>query len=28
VAEWLRETGCDAWVMKGITQDPEEYAHR
>ncbi len=29
VAEWLRETGCDAWVMKGLTQDPEEYAqHR
>lgn len=29
VAEWLQETGCDAWVMKGITQDPEEYAqHR
>jgi hypothetical protein len=29
VGEWLQETGCDAWVMKGITQDPEEYAqHR
>lgn len=29
VAEWLAETGCDAWVMKGLTQDPEEYAqHR
>lgn len=29
VAEWLRETGCDGWVMKGLTQDPEEYAqHR
>src|SRR6266567_4604284 len=29
VAEWLQETGCDAWVMKGLTQDPEEYAqHR
>ena len=29
VAEWLQDTGCDAWVMKGITQDPEEYAqHR
>lgn len=29
VAEWLRDTGCDAWVMKGLTQDPEEYAqHR
>ncbi|KAA6461943.1 class I SAM-dependent methyltransferase [Acidobacteria bacterium AB60] len=29
VAEWLIDTGCDAWVMKGVTQDPEEYAqHR
>ena len=29
VAEWLQDSGCDAWVMKGITQDPEEYAqHR
>lgn len=29
VAEWLEGTGCDAWVMKGLTQDPEEYAqHR
>ena len=29
VAEWLEDTGCDAWVMKGLTQDPEEYAqHR
>ena len=29
VAEWLQGTGCDAWVMKGLTQDPEEYAqHR
>jgi methylase of polypeptide subunit release factors len=29
VAEWLDGTGCDAWVMKGITQDPREYAqHR
>jgi predicted RNA methylase len=29
VAEWLAGTGCDAWVMKGLTQDPEEYAqHR
>jgi methylase of polypeptide subunit release factors len=26
VAEWLQDTGCDAWVMKGVTQDPEEYA--
>jgi len=29
VAEWIKGTGCDGWVMKGITQDPEEYAqHR
>jgi predicted RNA methylase len=26
VAEWLHGTGCDAWVMKGLTQNPEEYA--
>ena len=29
IAEWLAGTGCDAWVMKGLTQRPEEYAqHR
>jgi predicted RNA methylase len=28
VAEWLQNTGCDAWVMKGLTQDPEEYAQQ
>lgn len=29
IAEWVHDTGCDAWVMKGLTQDPEEYAqHR
>ena len=29
VGEWLQDTGCDAWVMKGLTQDPAEYAqHR
>lgn len=29
IAEWLQNNGCDAWVMKGLTQDPEEYAqHR
>jgi len=29
IAEWLDGTGCDAWVMKGVTQYPEEYAqHR
>jgi len=29
VAEWLTGTGCDAWMMKGLTQAPDEYAqHR
>ena len=29
ITEWLDGTGCDAWVMKGLTQDPGEYAqHR
>ena len=28
IAEWLDGTGCDAWVMKGTTQDPAEYAQR
>ena len=28
VAEWLQDTGCDAWVMKGFTQGPEEYAQQ
>jgi hypothetical protein len=28
VAEWLEGTGCDAWVMKGLTQNPEEYAQQ
>lgn len=29
LGEWLEGTGCDAWVMKGLTQDPAEYAqHR
>jgi methylase of polypeptide subunit release factors len=29
IAEWIQGNGCDAWVMKGLTQDPEEYAqHR
>lgn len=28
VAEWVEGTGCDAWVMKGLTQDPEEYAQQ
>jgi SAM-dependent methyltransferase len=28
VAEWLAGSGCDAWVMKGLTQAPEEYAQQ
>ena len=29
IAEWLDGTGCDAWVMKGLTQSPDDYAqHR
>ena len=29
VTEWLANSGCDAWVLKGHTQDPAEYAqHR
>ncbi len=28
IAEWLAGTGCDAWVMKGLTQDPAEYAQQ
>ena len=29
IAEWIEGSGCDAWVMKGLTQYPEEYAqHR
>ncbi len=28
LGEWLTGTGCDAWVMKGLTQDPEEYAQQ
>ena len=26
IAEWLEGSGCDVWVMKGLTQYPEEYA--
>ncbi len=26
IAEWLDGVGCDVWVMKGLTQYPEEYA--
>lgn len=28
VAEWIDGTGCDAWIMKGLTQNPEEYAQQ
>jgi SAM-dependent methyltransferase len=28
VAEWVEDTGCDAWVQKGLTEDPGEYAQR
>lgn len=29
VTEWLADSGCDAWIIKGHTQDPSEYAqHR
>ena len=24
--EWLENVGCDAWVMKGYSEDPSEYA--
>jgi len=26
LSEWLENTGCDAWVMKGYAEDPAEYA--
>jgi methylase of polypeptide subunit release factors len=26
LAGWLQNTGCDAWVIKGFTQDPSAYA--
>lgn len=26
LAGWLRNTGCDAWVIKGFTQEPSAYA--
>ena len=28
IAEWFQGTGCDAWVMKGMTQDPGDYAQQ
>ena len=26
ISEWLANTGCDAWVMKGQSLDPSQYA--
>jgi SAM-dependent methyltransferase len=26
VAGWFEGSGCDAWIMKGLTQDPSAYA--
>jgi methylase of polypeptide subunit release factors len=26
LSEWLQGTGCDAWVFRGTTQDPSQYA--
>jgi methylase of polypeptide subunit release factors len=26
VVEWFKDSGCDAWVLKGPTQDPADYA--
>lgn len=26
IAEWFEGTGCDAWVVKGYSEDPGEYA--
>jgi hypothetical protein len=26
VGEWFRETGCDVWVVKGLTVTPDRYA--
>jgi len=28
VTEWLANSGCDAWIIKGHTQDPAEYAQQ
>jgi predicted RNA methylase len=29
IGEWLQDNGCDAWVIKGHTQTPQEYSqHR
>jgi hypothetical protein len=26
LVEWLQDTGCDVWVLRGATQDPPQYA--
>ncbi len=26
IAEWTHDIGCDAWILKGNTQDPSDYA--
>lgn len=28
LTEWMEGTGCDAWVFKGYTEDPSEYAQK
>lgn len=27
VAEWMEETGCDAWILRGYWRDPAAYAY-
>jgi methylase of polypeptide subunit release factors len=26
LSEWFKDTGCDAWILKGNTQSPSQYA--
>jgi predicted RNA methylase len=28
IAEWFEGAGCDAWVLKGYTEDPSQYAQK
>src|SRR5205823_63578 len=28
IAEWIDGTGCDAWIFKGYTEDPSQYAQK
>jgi hypothetical protein len=28
IAGWLHDLDCDAWVLKGVTQDPAQYAQK